>query len=287
MIITRQYLLRSRIVIEMDSNDISPKYMMDLIPQVSKKLWDSYENAKYQNVRRYIEKWHIEYGGYRNYDDDNENFHIFYKSDDSKNIDLDETLHKMQQSTVIRIAIDLGIDTPGFLPVVPQFKNVLKDQNQSAYQNFERATKNVYDNPDEAVSLASSTLEGVIKTILAHETFIGNKDVAGKTLGKLVTSIVKVFGFDDETKCPPELKTIAGQLRSIGKTIEDLRSDKSTAHGKAHNEYVIDDPLWAAFVVNTSASLGMFLWEYFDKKYLANLKIVDDSRPIDVSEIPF
>lgn len=270
----------------MDENDISPKYMMELIPQISQTLWDSYDSTKYQNVRRYIEKWHVDYGGYNNWGD-NENFRIYYKDSESKNIDLDETLHKMPSPMVVKIAIDLGIDTPGFLPVVPQFKNVLKDQNQSAFQNFERATKNVYDNPDQAVSLASSTLEGILKTILAHETFSDNKDVAGKTLGRLITSIINVFGFDDAIKAPQELRTIAGQLRGLGKTIEDLRSDKSTAHGKAHNEYVVDDPLWAAFIVNTSASLGMFLWEYFEKRYKPKLTEKESERPIDLSEIPF
>lgn len=72
-----------------------------------------------------------------------------------------------------------------------------------------------------------------------------------------------------------------------------LRSDKSTAHGKAHDEYVIDDPLWAAFIVNTSASLGLFLWEYFEKKYKPNVKqnenLVEEIRdePINLNELPF
>lgn len=199
----------------------------------------------------------------------------------------------MPAELVIRIAIDLGIDTPGFLPVVPQFKNVLKDHNQSAYQNFERATKNVYENPDEAVSLASSTLEGIIKTMLADDAF---KDEVGviknKPLSKLVVLIVKHFGLDSTEQCPPELITIAGHLRSLGSTIDDLRSDKSSAHGKAHDEYIIDDPLWAAFIVNTSASLGLFLWEYFEKKYKPQTKDKGQAEgvgdePINLDDIPF
>lgn len=263
---------------------------MELIPKIENVLWGMSDRAKYQNVRRYIEKFHEEWNDWNNSD---ENFHIYY-STDNKNIDLTETLHKMPSDLLIKIAIDLGIDTPGFLPVVPQFKNVLKDQNQSAYQNFERATKNVYENPDQAVSLASSTLEGIIKTILSNETFKNRTTtIKNKSLSKLVSEIVKEFGFDDKSKCPPELITIASQLRSIGTTIDDLRSDKSTAHGKAHNEYVIDDPLWAAFIVNTSASLGLFLWEYFEKKYQPNtkskeIKIEDvGDKPINLDDIPF
>lgn len=261
---------------------------MELIPKIEETLWNLSDKAKYQTVRRYIEKFHEEWHDWNNSD---ENFHIYYLSEDEKKIDLAETLHKIPKDILIKIAIDLGIDTPGFLPVVPQFKNILKDQNQSAYQNFDRATKNVYENPDQSVSLASSTLEGIIKTILADDSFKASAGVIkNKPLTKLVGAIVKEFGFDDKAKCPPELITIASQLRSIGTTIDDLRSDKSTAHGKAHDEYVIDDPLWAAFIVNTSASLGLFLWEYFEKKYkpavLEQSKDIDD-KPIDLSEIPF
>lgn len=262
---------------------------MQLIPKIEAVLWSMFESSKYQNVRRYIEKWHEEYwnGNFL----DGENFQIYFRDDNNKEIDLSETLHKMPKSTVIKMAVDLGIDTPGFLPVVPQFKNILKDQNQSAYQNFERATKNVYDSPDEAVALSSSTLEGIIKTILEHDTFKDNKQTTGKTLGKLVAGIVNVFGLDGDT-APAEIKTIAGQLRGLGKTIEDLRSDKSTAHGKSHTDYIVDDPLWASMIVNTSATLGVFLWEYFNSKYLPRLsKNTDveefDDAPIDISQLPF
>ena len=274
----------------MDYSDISPKYLMKLVPKVENALWDLFESAKYQNVRRYIERWHEVYDNFG----DDQNFYILFKDDKNTEINLSETLHKMPNDILIKMAIDLDIDTPVFLPVVPQFKNILKDQNQSAYQNFTRATKNVYENPDQAISLASSTLEGIIKTILAHETFSSKTEtIKNKSLTKLVTAIVKEFGFDSDEKCPQEIITIAGQLRSLGTTIDDLRSDKSSAHGKAHNEYVVDDPLWAAFIVNASASLGLFLWEYFEKKYKPQIekpsqaRVVIDDETVNLDDIPF
>lgn len=273
----------------MDSSEISPKYIMDLITKVSQSLWEMFPSSKYQNVRRYIEKWHSgEWTGY-NMQEWEENFHIYFKDEDKREIDLDETLHNIPSQILIKIAIDLGIDTPGFLPVVPSFKNVLKDQNQSAYQNFQRATKNAYENPDNAVALAASTLEGIIKTILAHETFVADSPtMKNKSLSKLIAAIIEKFDYNNKAKCPQEIITIASQLRSLGSTIDDLRSDKSTAHGKGVDDYVVDDPLWAMLTINTSASLGLFLWEYFDKKYLTNLPIaVPEDTPIDLSEIPF
>jgi hypothetical protein len=277
----------------MDYEDISPKYIMELVPKVEEALWSLFNSSRYENVRRYIEKWHQVHEGYNNWDID-ENFQIYYRNEGKTNIDLAETLHKMPKDILIKIAIDLGIDTPTFLPIVPQFKNVLKDENQSAYQNFTRATQNVHENPDQSVSLASSTLEGIIKTILADDHFSAKSDeLKAKSLTKLISSIIKEFGFDDKTICPPELITIASQLRGLGKTIDDLRSDKTTAHGKVHGEYIIDDPLWAAFIINTSASLGLFLWEYFEKKYKPNVSqkrdIIEDigDQPIDLDNIPF
>ena len=154
----------------MYSMDISPKYMMDLIGRLEPAIWDMFDTSKYVNVEQYIQKWHWSDGDGWAYQ---ENFEIYYKD---KNIDLGKTLHGMPADIVIKIAIDVGIDTPNFLPSIPTFKNVLKEQNQNAYQNFERAIKHVYDNPDMSVSLASATLEGIIKTILTSEPLLGKKD---------------------------------------------------------------------------------------------------------------
>jgi hypothetical protein len=271
----------------MDYNDISPKYIMDLVNKISPMLWEMFPSSKYQNVRRYVEKWHEGHWTGWNGEEWDENFHIYFKDDDKKEIDLDETLHNIPNDVLVKMAIDLGIDTPGFLPIVSTFKNILKDQNQSAYQNFQRATKNVYENPDNAVALAASTLEGIIKTILSHDTFKDDaSNFKNKSLSKLVAAVIQKFNFNDKTQCPQEIITIASQLRSLGSTIDDLRSDKSTAHGKAVDDYVIDDPLWAMLTVNTSATLGLFLWEYFEKKYLPSLTQTAEEE-IDISEIPF
>lgn len=264
---------------------------MELVPQIEEVLWSMFENSRYQNVRRYIEKWHEEYDGYNNRGE-NENFRIYFRNEANTEIDLGETLHKMPKDILIKVAIDLGVDTPGFLPAIPTFKNVLKDYNQTAYQNFERAVKNVYENPDQAVVLASSALDGIIKSILKHESLASKAEaIKNKALPKQVAAIIKEFGFDDKASAPQEIITLASQLRSMGTVVDDLRSDKSMAHGKTDDDYVIDDPLWASFIVNTCATLGLFLTEYFEKKYkpaLKNKKAEDvRDEPINLDDIPF
>lgn len=267
----------------MDYNDISPAFVTDLKMKLGQKIWEKYQS--YKNVRLFLVSSVIE-GGWNEPD----SFQIFYQDEKQNQVDVEKTVLFMSPYETVKMAIDLGIDTPGFLPAIPKFKNVLKDRNQTAYQNFDRAIKNVYENPDQAVSLASSTLEGIIKTILADDHF---SEIKSKNLPltKLVATIVKELDINKTANCPPEIATIASQLRGLGQSIDDLRSDKTSAHGKAHDDYVIDDPLWASFVVNASATLGLFLWEYYEKKYKPAKKkpdiVIDDDSPIDLSEIPF
>lgn len=266
----------------MDYSEISPSYITDLKMKLGQKIWERF--SSYENVRLFLVNSVVP-GGW----DEPDSFHIFYQDERQNRVDVKKTILYMSSHETVKMAIDLGLDTPGFLPSIPKFKNVLKDGNQTAFQNFERSIKNVYENPDQSVSLAASTLEGIIKTILLDNNFVSVK-AKNLSLTKLMSSILKEFGFDDKTRCPQELITIASQLRGLGQAIDDLRSDKSTAHGKSHEEYVIDDPLWAGFIVNTSASLGLFLWEYYEKKYKPAIQepiqAIDD-KPIDLNEIPF
>lgn len=146
------------------------------------------------------------------------------------------------------MAADIGIETPGLLPCIPVMKNILGKANASAYANFERAVRDVYDFPDQSVALAASTLEGVFKAII--QDMDPNASVGNLSLSKLTSKVVKELVDACDPSTPQEVKTLAAQLRSLGSSIDNLRSDKSTAHGKAPGEYVVDDSLWAETVVN-------------------------------------
>lgn len=274
--------------------NISPKYMMKLISEVEQTLWNEFESSKYKNVEYYIRRWHEDDGLPPYYNIHEENFSIYWQDNDTNKIDLLKTLHNMPNEIAIRIATDLGIPTPGFLPIVPEkFKNTLANVNQNAYHNFERAIQNVYENPDESVTLAASALDGIIKTILEHEKLQELKsETSGKSLGKQAQLITKRLSEMSSIECPQEIITLCGQLRSIGQTIDDLRSDKATAHGKLGEEYVIDEPLWGALAVNSCATVGIFLWELFNNKYqLVETEKVgaEDTAgdEINIDDIPF
>ena len=234
--------------------DISPKYIMKLVEQIDKVLWKEF--IGYKNVEFYIKKWQV-------CDFNSCNFDIAYENG---NINLKETLHGIDGHIILKIAIDLGIETPQFISSIPMIKNVLKVNYSTAFDSFDKAIKQIEVNPDVSVGLANSTLESIIKHILEHDEVRvqwNEKD----TLYKLTESILKQFQMFPNNSMPIEIKTIGSSLLNISKSIEDLRSDKTTMHGKLSKDYIINDPIYAYLIVNIIASIGLFLIGFYEKKY--------------------
>jgi hypothetical protein len=83
----------------------------------------------------YIDKWYKNnYEPYGFNNDFWENFKIVEKP--NKEIDLTLTLHSMSGTDLLKIAIDLGVDTPDFIPSIPTFRNELKSDYKTAYDTF-------------------------------------------------------------------------------------------------------------------------------------------------------
>ena len=184
------------------------------------------------------------------------------------------------------MAADIGVETPGLLPCIPVMKNILNQNNANAYMNFKRAVKDVYKHPDQSVALAASTLEGLFKTILQNSN--PSVQVKNLSLSNLTGRVVKQLIGDCDASTPQEIKTLASHLRGLGSTLDNLRSDKSTAHGKADGDYVIDDSLWAETVVNTTATLGLLLWRLHERSCAeAKAAPVAQLTPIYDGDIPF
>lgn len=248
--------------------------MQRLEGRVEKALWATFKESKYRQVGEYIARWHEDDGNFW------ENFAIIERDG---HIDLGRTLAGMPNEILIKMAIDLGVDMPGLLPCIPIVKNILRESNENAFSTFERAVKEVYEHPDQSVALAASTLEGLFKAMLQDSS----QDISVKnaSLSDLTGKVVKVLVSDCDPSAPKEIKTLASQIRGLGSTIDDLRSDKSTAHGKAPGEYVVDDELWAETVVNTTATLGILLWRLYERKNAAEQ--VPQSTSVYDEEIPF
>jgi hypothetical protein len=243
-------------------NTISPKYLMKLISDIETALWDTFSTNKYRNVRFYIEKWHKSEG--YNYNDYWENFTIY--EDASESIDLTKTLNNIDGETLLKIAIDLGIDTPDFIPSIPIFRNKIKSEYVTASATFESAFKKIESEPNIAVGLANSALESIIKEILKDER-INSQIKKNKTLYDLTSEILKVFQIFPNSDMPEEIKAIGSSLLSISQGIEKLRSDKTDFHGKTKDDYKIEDSIYTYFVVNCVTTIGLFLNSYYKKKF--------------------
>ena len=138
---------------------ISPKYKMTLIKDINDALWREYKT--YKDVFYYLNAWCV------TYDKFNANFNIYYKDNDNKNIDPIATLHNIEDdSLLLKIAIDLGLETPDYIPSIPTFRNEIKSSYKTASTAFEKAFKCVETDPATAVGLANSALESVLKEVL-------------------------------------------------------------------------------------------------------------------------
>lgn len=241
---------------------ISPKYQMKLVQSVNDAIWAEF--GSYEQVRHYLNKWHwdnYEPNGFNN--NFEENFRIVEK--ENGKIDLLASLHSMDGETIIKVAIDLGVDTPDFIPSIPTFRNELKAEYKTAYDTFTKAYKHIETDPSLAVGLANSALESVIKEILKDER-INSKINGGETLYRLTSIILKEFNIANDEH-PKEIKTIGNSLMTISQTIEKLRSEKTNFHGKTKDDYLITDSIYTYFVVNSVATVGLFINSYYKTKF--------------------
>ncbi len=264
---------------------ISPKYQMKLIENIENALWAQFQTSKYYNVEKYIEKW-------QNWEDRYDgNYHIGHtphfnitKQGNSDNIDLKSTLHNIDGETLLKIAIDLGVDTPDFIPSIPTFRNEIKSNYQTASAIFEKAFKSIESDPSVAVGLANSALESIIKEIMKDDR-INTKIKKGDTLYALVCAILKEFSLFPNSKMPEEIKTIGSSLIAACQSIERLRSEKTEFHGKTEDDYIVSDSLYVYFIVNTLTTVGLFLNSFYKRKYPI-LATVNETK-IDDGGLPF
>lgn len=251
---------------------------MKLLKEVSEAIWRDF--GSYEQVRYYISKWYennYEPNGFNN--DFWENFQIIEK--EKGKIDLMATLNSMNGTTLLKIAIDLGVDTPDFIPSIPTFKNELKADVKTAYATFTQALKQIEIDPSLAIGLANSAFESIIKEILKDER-IRSKTTGKETLYRLAIIILREFHMTDGDS-PKEIKTIGNSLLTIAQSIENLRSEKTNFHGKTNDDYLINDSIYTYLVVNSVTTVGLYLNSYFRIKYPKPINT--ETRELD--DLPF
>ncbi len=250
----------------------SPRQMMKIIEKIDKAIWNEYKS--YQMVKTYILKWQEEiwdagntgWNGYNGV-----NFEIVYKDEKEENINLIATLHNMDDELLFKIAVDFGVEIPNIIYAVPEIISYKSTDYKDVNLIFEEAFKKVYEDPSHSIALANSALETVIKKICQDERI---ELIEGKkSLYKLTQHILKVFKYFPNQTEDDYIRNIGSSILNIAKNIEDLRSNcTKEAHGRLQEDYIIDDPLYAQLFVNTSATLGLFLLNFYEKKFLQQIK---------------
>src|SRR5690606_35451172 len=126
---------------------------------------------------------------------------------------------------------------------------------KTAYSTFQKAYKQLEADPGLAIGLANSALGSIVKEILKDER-IKAKVNGGETLYKLTSIILKEFQITSDEH-PKEIKTIAHSLLAINQSIEKLRSEKTDFHGKTDEDVIVNEAIFAAFILNSVSTVGL------------------------------
>jgi len=256
---------------------ISPKFKLNLLDKIEKRIWDCFQS--YKKVKTYLIQWQKD----EPWDDV---FFTIINKNDSEDIDLTQTLANIDDETIMKIAVDLEISTPDFIPSVAEIENTFKTNYHTAQQTFQKALTQSYDNPDSAVALANSALESIVKHILSDSRF---KDFdRNKTLYKLTIDLLKEFKLFPPKELPTPIRNISQSLLKAVQSIENLRSNNTDSHGKLDDDYVIHDSLYAFFTINAVTTVGLFLISFYEKKYQSACSENDaDTAESMTDDIPF
>jgi hypothetical protein len=253
---------------------------MNLLKQIEETIWIMTGSSKYKWVENYMHKWDpYEYDWNGNLMGGK--FEIYYKQEGQDVIDLNKTLHRIKDDDlIIKIALDLNITIPQFIPAVKEFEVKLEEFTYTKVRTqFQKACKDVFDNPSNSVTLAYTTLESLIEHIAEGKdiSLIG-------TLPKKVGIVLNSMNEEVEQELIPFVKT----LTNLTTQLEDLRSKKATGHGTNSTIKLIDNIESATFIVNASASIGLLLIDLLlklESQIQGNLII--NSEIMELEEIPF
>lgn len=240
--------------------EISPRYICNLTKQIEEKLWNEF--SSYANVLQYIKRWLVIYDDYGN-----SNFDIIFLDDKRTKINLPETLSNIDSDTILKIAIDLDIPTPDFIPCIPTFRNEIKSSYEVANSTLDKAFNLIYEDPSTSIGLANSALESIFKHIL-DDPRVKTKWNSNDTLYKLGCAVLKEFkltGLDDNYS--KEVKTLGSSLLTVCQCIEKLRSEKTLFHGKTETDIIINDPMYTFLIINSICTIGKFCISFYECNY--------------------
>lgn len=292
---------------------LSPLYKIQLIKSIVSNIYNNpvlqdTENLMLEQnfvseecIYHYFNSWREKTSYLREIDDSFncetyvKQFYKFELHTRKSKLDVNATLHCIQDDDILlRIAIDLGVDTPYFIPTISNIKNMLKEEiNQSnILHDFERAMKDVHDRPYESVKASHRVLTGVCAFINQKFNIIeehsDNKTVEHtlnvlKISRKTIEQLLQNNHDHTYKNCKEYFDAIANissSCQTIANNIGTLRDKYAKSHKALDHHYVIDDANIAYFAINVCSSLSWFLWSL----YMQNNKPDDSTNNIDNNE---
>lgn len=241
---------------------VSPKYRINLIRKIEHAILVEFSTV--DDEEAYINRWHETEGNWE------ENFNIVHK--EGGEIDLLNTLRGIEDDELLlKIAVDMGIEIPDLLYSIPKIEGILSSSYEQAARTFENAMKKVYEEPATSVCCANSALESIIKHICQDDSI---RDCNPRdSLYDLVQHILKEFKYYPCKDMEEEIRNIGSGLLKAAQSIQDMRSRHADAsHGKTADDYIIDDELYAMYIINAVTTVGLFLLNFYEKKYLPNIE---------------
>lgn len=249
---------------------VDPKFITNLIGRIEGAIWKEFDS--YKKAETYVARFRKVYNDFGDAD-----FYISYKDKESTQIDLYSTLANIEDDeTLFKIAVSLGIEIPDLIFAIPEIKGILASDYEAAHITFENALKKVASEPSVSICCANSALESIIKHICKDRSIAECKQ--GDTLYKLTSHLLKEFKYYPDKKLNENIRNIGSSLLKISQNIEAMRSNHSdTSHGKTSEDYIVDDELYAKFVINAVSTVGLFLLNFYKKKYRSTANTVPSS----------
>lgn len=133
---------------------------------------------------------------------------------------------------------------------------------------IERASAFVEDDPEDAITAASSLIESVCRSILVELNQPFPKDLSISPLYKAVREPLGLTPGKDGVpeRIADDVRSILGGLAALVGGIGSLRTRGGDAHGRERGTKRVD-PRIARLTVNSSAALAVFLIETWDRMY--------------------
>ena len=185
----------------------------------------------------------------------------------SKRIYVQNLLKNVDSSIIVNIATELNlISANSGITSVESMQELIKSHDlNSVLEDFNRALRNIENDPEQAIVSSSSTLESICKAIIE----LDGQDLPKKqTMTTVLAKAVAIVNISPKNHSDGEIKRILGGIQNVILGIGALRSGFSSAHGHGIKKYRLSHR-HVRLLVNSMVTFGMFLIEtYIEKKTL-------------------